>query len=69
MKRPFPIKSFIFFVVVAIASMIFVSWTNSRYPTREVTPSERAEEWRQEKLERERAKNYVENIKPYISKE
>jgi hydrogenase maturation factor HypF (carbamoyltransferase family) len=34
--------------------------------TEETSPAERKEKWRQQKIENERVKNYIENIKPYV---
>jgi len=48
-----------------LASFILICYTNQRYPNTQ-TPDQRREQYRQQKLEDARAKNYVEHIKPYV---
>ena len=51
-------------VLLFAALYLFICWTDARHPT--PTPSQRAEAWRLEKLEKARIKNYLETIKPHV---
>ncbi len=49
-----------------IAFLVFKAWTDARFKNHTPTRAESAESWRLQKLDSARAKNYIENIKPYV---
>lgn len=54
------------FITGMILILLFVLWTNHRYPSTSTTPDQRREQHRLDQLDRDRARNYIENIKPHI---
>jgi len=61
-------RNLLFFAIFVAALWFFGNWYIG--PRRASTPTrdQRAESWRQQKLEDSRVKNYIENIKPYVPK-
>jgi hypothetical protein len=60
------LRNFGFLVIFIIIIWSIGSWLTRDIHLSDPTPAERAESWRQQKQERAREKNYIENIKPYV---
>ena len=63
------LRNFGIFIALFIAAAAGKVWTDRHFHKRAPTATESAESWRQQKLEKARVQNYLDNIKPHVPAE